>query len=186
MIRLEQLPLEPSRSTSDSPSEPVDFDVNEAYRHFGKQLYLFALNAVGEAESAEEITQETFIRAWKARHRFDPTLSSARTWLFAIARNIVKDTFRSRARLPEPIEDHRITHLPTAGGDPASKLILVEALACLSKEHRQAVVAIHLLGLSYAELSESTDIPVSTLRSRTFHGLRALRRHITPAEADND
>ncbi|WP_202912208.1 RNA polymerase sigma factor [Nesterenkonia muleiensis] len=186
VIRLGQSPPEPAQTADHSPPQPVHFDVAETYSRFGRQLYLFALNALGDPDAAEEVTQESFTKAWLARHRFDPQQASARTWLFAIARNVIKDAFRRRARLPEPVDDRRMTHLSTSAPDPAEKLMLIEALSCLSTEHRQAVVAIHLIGLSYAELSESTDIPISTLRSRTFHGLRALRRYVTSSEADDD
>lgn len=64
--------------------------------------------------------------------------------------------------------------------------MLLEALSALSRDHRQAVIAIHVVGLSYAELSDSLGVSVSTLRSRTFHGLRALRQHITSGEESDD
>ena len=158
----------------------------EAYGQFGRQLYLFALNSLSDAGAAEEVTQETFTRAWKARHRFDPERASMRTWLFIIARNLIKDAFRRRAHMPEPVDENRMAHASAPAPDLTERLMLVEALASLSTEHRQAVVAIHVIGLNYAELSESIDVPVSTLRSRTFHGLRALRQHVISAEADHD
>lgn len=177
----------PEQAHADLPRpEAAAFDVVEAYNEFGKQLYLFALNALNDVGAAEEATQETFTRASRARDRFDPARASQRTWLFVIARNTIKDAFRRRSRLPEPVEESRIAHLSEPAPDVAERLTLIQGLASLSPEHREAVVAIHVVGLNYTELSASTDVPISTLRSRTFHGLRALRRHVSSTEADHE
>lgn len=186
MVRLGQSQPEQAHLTSHPRPQAASFDVTQAYHDFGRQLYLFALNALNDYGAAEEATQETFTRAWKARDRFDPGQASVRTWLFVIARNTIRDAIRRRARFPEPVDEDRVAHLSTPAPDVAERLSLTEGLASLSPEHRQAVVAIHVIGLNYAELAESIDVPVSTLRSRTFHGLRALRRHVTSAEAEDD
>ncbi|WP_146340274.1 RNA polymerase sigma factor [Nesterenkonia sp. NBAIMH1] len=165
-----------------SHDEIPAFDLSEAYLQHGRELFLFARNAVSDAGTAEEITQETFTKAWRSQERFDGRYGSVRTWLFAIARNVIKDAYRRSARIPEP------TPNPADGigaSEPSrihDRLELIEALAQLSIEQRQAVVAVHVLGWSYAELSESVNVPVSTLRSRTFHGLSALRRLMEEAD----
>lgn len=177
--------VEQAQTASPPYPSPPAFDVTDAYHQFGKQIYLFSLNALRDSDAAEEATQEAFTRAWRARDRFDPERATVRTWLFVIARTTIKDALRRRARLPEPIDDQRMAHLSTSAPDVTERLSLVEGLASLSPDHREAVVAIHVIGLSYAELSRSSGVPVSTLRSRTFHGLRALRRHVTRGEADD-
>lgn len=185
MIRLAERQPATSVAPSAYPEDESEFDVASAYQRFGRELYLFALNALGDAGAAEEAIQEAFTRAWRARRRFDAQQGSVRTWLFAIARNVVRDTFRRRARIPEPVEDSRLSHLHDSAPHPDEGLMLLEALSAISREHRQAVIAIHVVGLSYAELSDSLGVSVSTLRSRTFHGLRALRQHITSGEESN-
>lgn len=185
VIRLRQSADDAAPGTA-PPTNQVSFDVTSAYHSFGKELYLFALNALGDVQAAEEAMQETFTRAWKARRQYSPERASQRTWLYAIARNIIRDAFRRRSRIPEPVDESRWTHLAADQRDPAEHLMLIEALSLLSSEHRQAVLAIHVIGLNYAELSESIDVPISTLRSRTFHGLRALRRHINSAETADE
>lgn len=162
------------------------FDLDEAFHQHGREIYLFCRNAIGDPGAAEECAQETFLRAWKAGERYDSDQASVRTWLFAIARNVIRDAFRKRARLPEPVDESRIRGLSAQATDPSQSLILVEALTSLSPEHREAIVAIHVVGLSYAELSATTEVPVATLRSRTHYGLRALRRHFDRREADDD
>ncbi|WP_199224493.1 sigma-70 family RNA polymerase sigma factor [Serinibacter arcticus] len=158
--------------------DPTAFDVADAYDRFGGELFGFSLNAVRDRGAAEEVVQETFLRAWRARERFDATRGGVRTWLYAIARNVVADSFRRGARTPEPVDLDRLPERAAPADDPVERLAMVEALATLSQEHRQAVVAIHVLGLGYAELADSLGVPVATLRTRTYYGLRALRRHL--------
>lgn len=125
--------------------------------------------------------QETFLRAWRARDSFDPAKGGERTWLFAIARNVIADALRARERLPRV----SASGPPTGAGEPAAEtpdpltgLGLTEALARLPDEQREAIVAIHLTGYSYAEFSARCGVPVATLRTRVFYGLRAIRGHL--------
>ena len=71
-----------------------------------------------------------------------------------------------------------LVELPADSPDALERLNMIEALAKLSDEHREAVVAIHLTGDTYAEFSERSGVPVTTLRTRVFYALRALREHI--------
>src|SRR6476469_954354 len=75
-------------------------DVREAYAAHAGELYGFATRSLGDTGLAEEAVQETFLRAWRAGRRFDPTIGSLRTWLFAILRNVVIDIGRARAARP--------------------------------------------------------------------------------------
>ncbi|ROR72608.1 RNA polymerase sigma-70 factor (ECF subfamily) [Bogoriella caseilytica] len=158
------------------------FDLADAYDQHGGEIFGFAINAVRDRGVAEECVQETFLRAWRARERFDPSRGALRTWLFTIARNVITDSYRRDARIPEPVEAGHMSQRSAPERDPADRLMAMEALASLSVEHRQVVVAVHLLGLGYAEVSDSTGVPVPTLRTRTFYALRALRRYLEGRE----
>src|SRR4051812_12969372 len=72
----------------------------EAYAAHGRELYRFAHRSLGDAGLAEEAVQDTFLRAWRAAERFDESLGSLRTWLFAIIRNVIIDVTRARAVRP--------------------------------------------------------------------------------------
>lgn len=161
--------------------------IESAYDEHSAALLGFAINALRDRGAAEECVQETFVRAWQALDRFDPARSSLRNWLFAIARNVVRDEFRARRRIPVPMEPE-IT-LPDApdpaAPDPTQTMILSEALGKISTEHSEMVVAVHVLGFSYAELSEALKVPVPTLRTRTYYGLRALRRAMREMEGES-
>ncbi|PPF32135.1 RNA polymerase [Rathayibacter sp. AY1A2] len=157
------------------------FDPAAAFDEHGSALLGFALNALRDRGLAEDCVQETFLRAWRSRASYSAERASTRTWLFAIARNVVIDVHRSRQRLPRLIEAEILEEVPAEDRDPLEPLAIAEALARLSAEHRQVVVAVHLHGETYAELSAATSVPVATLRSRAFYALRALRGHLAGA-----
>jgi RNA polymerase sigma-70 factor (ECF subfamily) len=154
------------------------FDVRAAYAAHGSDLLGFAVNALHDRGLAEECVQETFTRAWRARDRFDPARAGERTWLFAIARNVVLDAVRARGRRPATAAADHAGSVPAADDDlpqVLDHLTLVWALAQLSEEHRRVVVAVRLEGWSYDELARRDGTPVATLRTRMYHALRALR-----------
>jgi RNA polymerase sigma-70 factor (ECF subfamily) len=157
---------------------PTAFDVTREYDAHGPALFGFAVNALRDRGLAEDCVQETFLRAWRARERFDSGRASARTWLFAIERNVIADLLRSLERMPRLTSDDTLDQTPAAHPDQLERLGMTEALAKLSDEHRQAVIAVHLTGRSYSEISTETGVPVSTIRTRVFYGLRALRDHL--------
>lgn len=125
---------------------------------------------------AEEAVQETFLRAWRASHRYDPELSSLRTWLFAIARNVVVDLARARRsrRLPEVL-DIGLASTEEPIENVVASWEIEEGLRRISAEHRQAIVQVYYRGRSSAEISAEIGVPVGTVRSRLFYGLKALR-----------
>lgn len=162
------------------PHELGTLDVRSAYAAHGPELYRFALRQLGDGGAAQDVVQEVFLRAWRAQHSYDPLLASLRTWLFAIARNVVVDEARRFAVRPwqRVLGDE-------AGAEPAAvdaldeqlvdAWVVEEALRRISEEHRAAIVQTHLRGRPHAEVAAEFGIPVGTLRSRVFYGLKALR-----------
>ncbi|MEI3867118.1 sigma-70 family RNA polymerase sigma factor [Microbacterium sp. CCNWLW134] len=169
--------------TSD-PRPTEDFDVRRAFAENGGALLGYAVNALRDRPLAEDCVQETFLRAWRSRDRFDAAKATERTWLFAIARNVIVDALRARARLPRIGDDAEIETRMADAIDPLERLRIIEGLAALSDAHRTVVVAVHVEGRSYQELADATGIPVATWRTRAFHGLRALRKHLQETEEE--
>ncbi len=115
---------------------------------------------LGQRSAADDLTQETYARAFAALHRFAGR-SSARTWLLAIARRVCADAVRSAVRvraLPAPRE--------RSGADPAETVTSRALLDALDPERREAFVLTQLVGLSYAEAADVCGCPVGTIRSR--------------------
>jgi RNA polymerase sigma-70 factor, ECF subfamily len=139
------------------------------------ELYGYARRSLADGGAAEEVVQETFIRAWRARERFDPDLGSLRTWLFAIERRIVIDHARSRAlRQTSPLPEE----LAQVEDDIERALVgwqVEEALRRLRPEHRQVLVETYYRGRSGRELAVELGIPEGTVRSRLFYALQSLR-----------
>ncbi|MCU1405582.1 MAG: polymerase [Glaciihabitans sp.] len=168
------------------PAPAPPFDLVTAYDEHGPALFGFAVNTLRDRSLAEDCVQEVFLRAWRSRDQYSPEKASLRTWLFAIARNVIIDVQRSLHRMPRLVPPEDLEETPTETADPLDRLTVVEGLAKLTSEHREVVVDIHLNGLSYAEVAEKSGVPVATLRSRSFYALRALRTHLTEMRGTND
>jgi RNA polymerase sigma-70 factor (ECF subfamily) len=125
--------------------------------------------ALGDRQSADDLTQETYLRAFGSLHRFEGR-SSLRTWLLSIARRVCADAVRSRRRrrLTLVREDAELEALGT--GSDADQVgegaAVADLLARLDPDRREAFVLTQLLGLPYAEAAEVAGCPVGTIRSR--------------------
>lgn len=152
-----------------------EIELRAAFVAHSGELVAFARRTLGDAELAEEAAQETFVRAWRHRDRFDPSLGSMRTWLFAIERRLVIDLARSRAVrrtdvLPPDAEDQ---------GDSIERAMqawqVEEAIRRLRHEHRHVLIEIYYRGRPSRLVAEDLGIPDGTVRSRLFYALKALK-----------
>jgi RNA polymerase sigma-70 factor (ECF subfamily) len=115
---------------------------------------------LGSAAQADDLTQDTYARAFASLHRFLGR-SSAKTWLLAIARRVCADAVRAAVR------DRRVTPLAARPGeDPAASVAMRALVAGLEPERREAFVLTQIVGLSYAEAADVCSCPVGTIRSR--------------------
>jgi RNA polymerase sigma-70 factor, ECF subfamily len=143
-------------------------------------LFAFLCRMCGDPGMAEELMQETFVRALQAAKRYRPE-ARVSTWLFSIAANLVRDRWRRQARRGEPAPlDEGL-----AGGDPtpeeaviarATQADLRRGLLQLPLEQRSALILRYYHDLSYAEIARALAIPLGTVRSRIHNGLARLRR----------
>ncbi|WP_346622162.1 sigma-70 family RNA polymerase sigma factor [Blastococcus montanus] len=125
--------------------------------------------ALGDRDAADDLTQETYLRAFGSLHRFEGR-SSVRTWLLAIARRVCADALRSRRRrrltLVREAADLELLAPATAGEAVGDGAAVTDLLGRLAPDRREAFVLTQLLGLSYTEAAEVADCPVGTIRSR--------------------
>ncbi len=122
--------------------------------------------ALGERDSADDLAQETYLRAFGSLHRFEGR-SSVRTWLLAIARRVCADALRARRRRPTLV---RVDPADVDLGDGADRVgehaAVGDLLARLEPDRREAFVLTQVVGLSYAQAAEVAGCPVGTVRSR--------------------
>lgn len=146
--------------------------VEALYRETGRQLLIYISQRVGSAV-AEDILQETFVAALRHPERLRAS-SSARAYLFGIARNLAATASRRAAREAEPVFWN-----PVAGeespSDPRLDLMR-DGIARLKPEFREALEMRLQHELSYGEIAEALDVPVGTVRSRLHHAVNQLRR----------
>lgn len=152
------------------------------YRLYGAEVYRFVLRGLGDPGAAQDVTQETFLKAWRNADSYDPSRASQRAWIFGIARNTMIDHSRAaRARpwqsaLVEPPHAQELAGVtPDAAQRLLDAVVLEEGMRRLAEHHREAIVETHLRDRPYDEVAAELGIPVGTLRSRVFYGLRALR-----------
>ena len=125
---------------------------------------------------AEDVMQETLLRAWRHWDRLEESHGSVRSWLYTVARNIVIDEWRTRRAQSEV----SVAEVPESGGsDEVDRMlqswVVADALSALSAEHRAVVVECYYRGASVAQAAAHLGVPEGTVKSRTHYALRALR-----------
>ncbi len=130
-------------------------------------------------DDAADLTQETFIRAYRALGSYDETRIRGlqlRGWIWTIALNLGRNHVRNRSRRPQPVELHDVH--PVADAEPIDADLWQARLDTLPTAQRRAVVLRHVVGLSYAELSAATGRPEGTVKADVSRGLARLRKLI--------
>src|SRR3712207_1572086 len=126
---------------------------------------------------AEDVVQETLLRAWVHASTLDGAHGSVRGWLRRVARNVVIDEWRTpRARRELPVDE--VPEREHRGEDPEGLLlswVVADALTQLSQPHRDVLLECYYRGASVAEASRRLGIPPGTVKSRTHYALRALK-----------
>lgn len=131
----------------------------------------------GDRARAEDVVQETLLRAWRNPAVLDQSHGSARGWLFTVAKRIVIDEWRTARARPEVVTD-AVPERPVADAAERSldRQVMIEALRALSQEHRDVLLECYFRGSSVAEAAERLGIPPGTVKSRTHYALHALRQ----------
>ncbi|MGO9502389.1 MAG: sigma-70 family RNA polymerase sigma factor [Streptosporangiaceae bacterium] len=150
--------------------------VRALYSEHAGPLLRYALHlASGDRQRAEDLVQETLLRAWL--HPEAIADRPARPWLFAVARNLAIDAFRARkARPPEVGEAAlEVVAVPDGADRALESWAVADALRDLRPEHRGVLLETFYRGHSVAEAASVLGIPAGTVKSRTFYALRALK-----------
>lgn len=176
----------------DARLEALDRD----YRH---AVFRYALRLTrGDSGWAEDVVQETFLRAWRHRARMISECGSVGGWLMRVAHNVVMDGYRTARMRHSHVLLEEIADIPMA--EPAAQILsahlMREALRQLPEAHRQALEVTYLDDQTVVQAARRLDIPTGTVKSRVFYGLRMLRalicadapathRSLTDSDADH-
>jgi len=150
--------------------------VRTLYAEHAGPLLRYALHLTnGDRQRAEDIVQETLLRAWL--HPEAIAERPARPWLFAVARNLAVDAYRARRARPHEVGEAALELIPAP--DEADRALeswaVADALRALRPEHRGVLLETYYRGRSVAEAAVVLGIPAGTVKSRTFYALRALK-----------
>lgn len=169
---------------------------NEIVARYKNKVYNYICRMVGAAADAEDLAQETFVRAYMSIHSFQ-SRASLNTWLFRIATNLCIDYLRkgrrAKAMTATPCreiteeENDAVSDLPDERFEPQRSLLSKEladhldrALQTLPEKLRTVMLLYDVEGLSYEEIAQIVDCPLGTVKSRLFHARAALRAKLAP------
>ena len=160
-----------------------DDEFERLYAAEAQGLFAFLAYRTGDRSLAEDLLADTFERALRSRRRFDRRRGSEKTWLYAIALNLLRDHLRRAAaegralgRAVDPAEavtDERLEGLERRDA-------LAQALASLSAEEREAVALRFGADLSVPEMAKVLGEPLTTVEGRVYRALRKLRERLEP------
>jgi RNA polymerase sigma-70 factor, ECF subfamily len=163
------------RAGRDAPEEDL---MRALYKEHSGALFAYVLRLVGgDRYQAEDVVQETLLRAWKSASRLDPAARSLRPWLVTVARRIVIDGHRSRQARPPEASPAALDQLPAEDElDRSLRLMTIsDALEDLTDAHRQVLIETYFKGRTVNEAAAELGVPPGTVRSRVFYALRSLK-----------
>ncbi len=149
------------------------------YDCFSRSLYGLGLRMLGDPRAAEEMVQEAMLKVWRSAPKFDPGKGRVSSWIFTVARRTGLDMARSNVRSPVPVEE--IPETPDLAASEAEQWRdweIASLLMLLSEEQRTAVEMFVIEGHTQVHMAEALGIPLGTVKTRIYTGLRRLREHL--------
>jgi RNA polymerase sigma-70 factor (ECF subfamily) len=148
----------------------------ELYRRYGNRVYRLGLQLLGDEGLAEELVQECFVRLWRTAGRFDTSRGTVAAYLFVMARSVAADLRKRPSSRPlAPAGKTQFLVQPDNADRIADALAVHDALHSLSLAHREVLMLVHGEGLTQPETAQRLGLPLGTVKTRVFYGLRALR-----------
>jgi RNA polymerase sigma-70 factor (ECF subfamily) len=159
------------------------------YDRYGRLVYTVAIHVVGDSETAEEITQDVFVRAWEGAHTYRPDLAKVSSWLISITRHRAIDELRRRGVRPEKDsaawpEDTGLDHmdgLPLLDG-PEEQVEghlqshdIRQVIATLPPDQREVLGLAYFKGLSHSQIAGLLNQPLGTVKSRIRQAMQKVR-----------
>jgi RNA polymerase sigma-70 factor, ECF subfamily len=154
------------------------------YRDYRDPLLGYVTRLTNDRQRAEDIVQETLLRAWRHASDLRSDAPSLRGWLYRVARNIVIDDVRARQARPQEVS-HELATVAATGDrvdDILTSIEVTQALDSLKPQHRQILIEVFYRGRTVAEAATVLGIPRGTAKSRLFYAMRLLRMTFTQSQ----
>ncbi len=174
---------------TDAPRDGLGGDpdavIRELYSHHAKALHGYVAQFCPDGASADDIVQETFIRAWRHLPQLSADDRPVRPWLFRVARNLLIDANRAARAQPIVVLDRAAGEARTDSGveEILDRQLVSAALAHLSPAHQTVLVETFYRGGTMATVARELGIPHGTARSRLHYALDALRKQLEEHDA---
>ena len=165
------------------------------YERYSRAVYSFSLRIVGDAQVAEEILQEVFVRAWQQGGSFQSARGTLITWLLSITHNLSIDEVRRRKRRPQKAESEEpetiLAALPDDGIGveeevwlSSLRVSIQDALQQLPATQREAIELAYFQGLTQREIADTLGEPLGTIKTRMRLGMLKLREQLGPVVSE--
>ena len=179
-------------------SQGGDLDsFNQLVLRWERPIYALAYRVIGREEDARDVAQETFLRAFRALKGFKGQAKFS-SWLYRITLNLCRDWMRRERRTPVSQAPEGIDIIELAGeGTPSESiedlvgrkqlgLAVSKAMALLPDDQRTAIILKEYHGLTFQEIADLLDCPLSTVKTRLYQGLTVVRKHLEGAGVTGD
>ena len=179
-------------------SQGGDLDsFNQLVLRWERPIYALAYRVIGREEDARDVAQETFLRAFRALKGFKGQAKFS-SWLYRITLNLCRDWIRREKRTPLAQAPEGIDLIELAGegtvSDSIEELVgrrelgraVSKAMATLPEEQRTAIILKEYHGLTFQEIAELLDCPLSTVKTRLYQGLSVVRKQLQQAGVNSD
>jgi RNA polymerase sigma-70 factor (ECF subfamily) len=155
-------------------------------------MYSAAFRLTHNASDAEDLIQETFLRAYRGFHQFEQG-TNLKAWLYRILMNTFINSYRRKQRQPQTVSDEEVadwylySKMAENGMEPSAEASVIEslpdedvqaALSSLPEQFRVAVLLADVEGFSYKEIADITGVPIGTVMSRLHRGRKALEKRL--------
>jgi len=177
-------------------SQGGDLDsFNQLVLRWERPIYALAYRVIGREEEARDVAQETFLRAFRAIKGFKGQARFS-SWLYRITLNLCRDWIRKERRAPVSQAPEGIDIIELAGEATPSEsiedlvgrkqlgLAVSKAMALLPEEQRTAIILKEYHGLTFQEIADLLDCPLSTVKTRLYQGLTVVRKQLESAGVD--